>query len=378
MRTCAEAAGSGSRRRRRSSTPGSRRWRRASSAASNAFVRLTPEELHQRIDQPTHLGGVWEPGMATVQPALLARGLRRVALGGCADLRGLSDVAVAAATALPGCRTRSGRVTPPTRSCSRSTPGRLRCRSCGARCFPSRATSSPPGRLPDLLEQIRWTGGEAIADGRLLVHYYQATPDGRIVFGKGGGSAGLRRANRRRIPTDDAGRLGVAGFARGSGRRQLRGSRSPHAWSGPVECFARRPAAFGRRWGRAHHFGAGLFGKRRGPSRWGATSWPPWPWRRDDEWSGCGLVRRPPDAFPPEPVRYLGGLAVRGAVSRKEAAEDAGARPGAATRLLAGSPPPASTAAAGATRPRTLQAERRRLTDSLSLLWMQRCGPRRS
>jgi len=46
----------------------------------DAFVRLTPEELHQRIDQPTHLGGVWEPGTATVQPALLARGLRRVAL----------------------------------------------------------------------------------------------------------------------------------------------------------------------------------------------------------------------------------------------------------------------------------------------------------
>jgi hypothetical protein len=86
-------------------------------------------------------------------------------------------------------------------------------------------------------------------------------------------------------------------------------------------------------------FGAGYSGNGVGPSHVGGRILASLALRRDDEWSGCGLVRRPLDAFPREPVRYLGGLAVRGAVSRKEAAEDAGARPGATTRLLAGFAP---------------------------------------
>src|SRR5581483_4875076 len=44
------------------------------------FVRLDPEEVARRAGSPTHLAGVLEPTGATVQPALLARGLRRVAL----------------------------------------------------------------------------------------------------------------------------------------------------------------------------------------------------------------------------------------------------------------------------------------------------------
>ena len=45
-----------------------------------AFVRLAPDEAAARGGSPTHLAGVFEPTCATVQPALLARGLRRVAL----------------------------------------------------------------------------------------------------------------------------------------------------------------------------------------------------------------------------------------------------------------------------------------------------------
>src|SRR5437763_1582033 len=44
------------------------------------FVRLEPEEVARRAASPVHLAGVFEPTAATVHPALLARGLRRVAL----------------------------------------------------------------------------------------------------------------------------------------------------------------------------------------------------------------------------------------------------------------------------------------------------------
>ncbi len=41
----------------------------------------------------------------------------------------------------------------------------------------------------------------------------------------------------------------------------------------------------------------------------------------DDRWAANGLIRLPHTRLPPEPLRYLGGLAVRTAIARKEAAE---------------------------------------------------------
>ena len=41
--------------------------------------------------------------------------------------------------------------------------------------------------VPDVLAELGWTGGECITDSRHLIHYFRTTPDGRIVFGWGGG-----------------------------------------------------------------------------------------------------------------------------------------------------------------------------------------------
>ena len=47
---------------------------------ADAFERLSPDEISRRAGSPQHLAGVLEQTAATVQPAALARGLRRVAL----------------------------------------------------------------------------------------------------------------------------------------------------------------------------------------------------------------------------------------------------------------------------------------------------------
>ena len=44
------------------------------------FRRLSPEDVARRTGSPVHRAGVFEPSAATVQPAALARGLRRAAL----------------------------------------------------------------------------------------------------------------------------------------------------------------------------------------------------------------------------------------------------------------------------------------------------------
>ena len=48
--------------------------------AEDEFVELSPDEVRKRVDSPVLLGGVFHPDAATVQPARLARGLRRVLL----------------------------------------------------------------------------------------------------------------------------------------------------------------------------------------------------------------------------------------------------------------------------------------------------------
>ena len=48
--------------------------------AEDEFVELSADEVRKRVDSPVLLGGVFHPDAATVQPARLARGLRRVLL----------------------------------------------------------------------------------------------------------------------------------------------------------------------------------------------------------------------------------------------------------------------------------------------------------
>ena len=50
-------------------------------------------------------------------------------------------------------------------------------------------------RIPEERRREGWPGGMAISDSRLMVHYYRATPDGRIAFGKGGGRLAFVRGS---------------------------------------------------------------------------------------------------------------------------------------------------------------------------------------
>ena len=40
--------------------------------------------------------------------------------------------------------------------------------------------------VPKLLEAQGLKDGKAVVDSRIFVHYYRTTPDGRLMFGKGG------------------------------------------------------------------------------------------------------------------------------------------------------------------------------------------------
>ena len=72
-----------------------------------------------------------------------------------------------------------------------------------------------------------------------------------------------------------------------------------------------------------------------GPSRLGGRILASLALGRKDAWSTCALVGRNCKAFPPEPLRYVGGSLVRNAVIRKERAEMAGHTAGRLDCMLA-------------------------------------------
>ena len=97
-----------------------------------------------------------------------------------------------------------------------------------------RATSSCTEPVPDVVEALGWTGGEAISDGRTLLHYLRTTPDGRILFGWAGGrmAMGARTGGRMEVDPEVIARAKadlVRFFPALAGRTVER------AWGGPID-----------------------------------------------------------------------------------------------------------------------------------------------
>jgi hypothetical protein len=87
--------------------------------------------------------------------------------------------------------------------------------------------------VPDLLEELGWTGGECITDSRAMIHYFRTTADGRIAFGWGGGRIvrGARLGGRAEVDP------GLAHQVEAHLRRFfpiLGGRAVTHAWGGPL------------------------------------------------------------------------------------------------------------------------------------------------
>jgi glycine/D-amino acid oxidase-like deaminating enzyme len=181
--------------------------------------------------------------------------------------------------------------------------------------------------IPDSLEKIGWTGGEAITDSQLRVDYYRTTRDGRIAFGKGAGAialAGRMGSEFERNPR--AGRDAEADLR--AYYPSLNGATVTHQWSGPIDKTMSGIPLFGRLGGREDIlYGVGFSGNGVGPSLVGGKILRSLALGLRDEWSECPLVEQRFERFPSEPFCYLAARLVRGAVVRKETAEIRGRRP---------------------------------------------------
>ncbi len=304
----------------------------AALGASEEVVSVGADDARARCDSPLFLGGALYRLNATVQPARLALGLRARLLERGVRIHERTEV-----TRLHrdgSVETRAGRVGAGSavlavNSATAGFPGyRL-----SLAVSSSHIVLTEP--VPEVLEELGWTGEEAIVDSRTLVHYTRTTEDGRIAFGWGGGVMGRGGRLSRRLELD---RGAIAG-ARESMLRffpQLRGREVTHAWGGPIDVSPTHLPIFGSR-GRVHH-GFGFTGNGVGPSYLGGEILARLALDRRDERTRLALVEAGRTHFPPEPLRHAGGSLIRRALLAQDAAEDEGREPGAVTSLVASLP----------------------------------------
>ena len=299
-----------------------------------AFERLTPEEVAARTGSAVHVGGVWERCAATVQPALLARGLRRVAIARGVRVCERSPVVSLERGRPPVVRTALGavaaeKVVLATNAWAAAVPELRRV------IVPLSSDMVATAPMPERLAEIGWTGGEGITDARLMVHYYRTTRDGRIAIGRGSGALGYLG---RVTPSFDGDPKRTVTVTRGLRRIYPTLADVPvtHAWAGAVDRTETGLPVFGRLDpGGRILYGVGYSGNGVAPAVLGGRILASAVLDRRDEWATMPLNSGPLARFPPEPIRFFGGLLVRTAVARKEEAEEAGTPAGPIARRLA-------------------------------------------
>ena len=298
------------------------------------FKELTASEIEERTGSSASYIGVVEERAGTVQPAKLALGLRKLALARGVIIHERSPVL----EILPGrtCILRTARgelgaekVVLAANAWLSALPELRR----HMYVVGSQVIATAP--VPDQLDRIGWRDGASICDSQAQVLYYQRTPKGRVIFGRGSGEVALGaniHAGFNRSPQHGSGNLRELHRVYPS----LRGVPVEYDWSGPIDCVPEHIPVFDHLRGHPNiFFGMGFNGTGIAQTPVGGRILASLALERKDRWSESGLVglgRR--STLPSEPARFLGAKLVRIAIRRRNDAEIRNERPGVLTRTI--------------------------------------------
>ena len=299
--------------------------------AADELHALTGDQVKARCSSPAFRGGAYMRDGASVHPARLARGLRRVVLE-----RGVTVHEGTAVTRLDG----TSAITPNGAVNAKHAVLAVNAWGVGWPQLSSRlvAWSSyivMTAPAPDHMREIGWTGGELISDFRTSLRYFRTTPDGRIAFGGGGGRA--RRTvdamfthdTRAVAETAEGFRLMFPSFA---------DVPIEDAWGGPIDVSPTHLPSFGRAGDANVYYAAGYTGNGVAPTRIAGEVLADLITGSDTDAVRLPMVNARPPSFPPEPFRSWGAMVVRRAMIAKETAEEQGRTPGFVTSQLARTP----------------------------------------
>ncbi len=293
---------------------------------ADPYQQLDRARLIELTGSEQHLDGLFEPVSAAVQPARIARELAGAIRAAGVHVHEHSQVVAIeygphTSVVLEAGSIRADQVVLATNAWA------AQIREIGAGLMVVASDVIATEAAPERLLEAGIKTGVCISDGRRLVNYYHASADGRMVFGKGGGTL----AYRNRI---------TAGFDHPGRREQpirsqlLRTYPSlwdlpiAASWSGPIDYSLSGLPFFVRlRDASSVLVCAGFSGDGVGPSRLAGEILAEMVADHDTAALPVALRSVPTGRIPPEPIRYLGGRLVRSAIARKERSQDLGAPP---------------------------------------------------
>jgi glycine/D-amino acid oxidase-like deaminating enzyme len=301
--------------------------------AGDELRELTASEVRARCDSASFLGGAFMRDGASVQPAHLVRGLRRVL-----QARGVIIHEGTGVTHLePG--PPAVAVTPRGRVRARHAVIAVNAWATGWAelrrrlvAWSSYIVLTAPA--PERIDAIHWTGGELVSDLRTSVRYFRTTPDGRIAFGGGGGRAGttigesFTRDFRAVVEAAEGFRLLFPTFAEVP---------IVDAWGGPIDVSPTHLPAFGSLEANVH-YALGYTGNGVAPSHLAGRVLADLVTGADSDVVRLPMVNARARTFPPQPLRALGAAIVRRAIIAKDTAEERGSKPNRLAAAVAGVP----------------------------------------
>lgn len=298
---------------------------------------LSKDELRSMFGQGPYLAGVVEEGVTRLQPALLARGLRAAAIARGVEIFEHSPVSgiEGGANAITVHAGRGRIVADKVVLAANAWMAHLPEFRPSVVVVSSDIVITDP--IPDLLDRLGMRNRPGGVNSRLMLNYGGLTPDGRVYVGRGGGTL----AYDAHIGPEFDWSAKQAAEVEEDFRflyPELREVPVARFWAGPVDRSTTALPWFGRLIEDERvHYAIGYSGHGVAASALGGRILASTLLGRNDEWTSLAecFQRARRGGYPPEPIRYLGGRLVRGAVARKERAEREGREPSAIDKKLA-------------------------------------------
>lgn len=288
------------------------------------FKALTGDQAQELVHSPTYQSGMLEEHCAVLNPAKLARGLKRVLKEMAVEVyegspaTDLQDVSNGVKISTPLGSVTADQAVLATNAWSSRLPALSR------KIVPLYTYIILTEPLSDeQMDSIGWAGRQGIEDKRNYVHYYRLTADNRILWGGTDGVIYRDLGIKPRYDRNDAifdklektfkktfPQLSEVGFS--------------HKWGGPVAMTVRFIPVFGTLDGDRVHYGCGYNGHGVAPSHTGGRILSDLVLGRDRGYTDLCFVDSSEISFPKNPVSWIGAELTRKALLKQDRAMDSG------------------------------------------------------
>jgi len=300
------------------------------------YRQLSADELREQFGAGPYYAGVVEEGAMRIQPALLARGLRRLALARNVAVFENSPVSrIASASSGVTVRMAGGSITAENVVLAANAwMAHLPEFRSSVMVVSSDIIATDP--IPQLLQARGLDKRPGSRNSRLMLNYGGKTPDGRIYLGRGGGTIAYDAHIGSEFDYSPVQAKEIEADFRYL-YPELADVPITRSWSGPIDRSPIGLPWFGQLDDPRIHYAIGFAGHGVSATAIAGHAIAARIMGRQNEWTAAAdcLWRARQGRFPPEPIRYLGGKIVRAAVLRKELAENSGRQPGALDVRLA-------------------------------------------